>query len=142
MIRALAPLRTITDHEEQHRRDRERIAALEAEVDDLREQIRLLLAGGVQEWRPPLEFGLTGSEAAVLRALVGHDGVLTKQRMMDLVYADRPNDEPQSKIIDVFVCKLRRKLKPYALEIGTVWGQGYQMDRVSAERLKTWHVPT
>jgi two-component system cell cycle response regulator CtrA len=37
-------------------------------------------------------------------------------------------DEPESKIIDVFMCKLRRKLEKSGLanaHIQTVWGQGY-----------------
>ena len=37
-------------------------------------------------------------------------------------------NEPDSKIIDVFVCKLRRKLEKSGLKnarIVTVWGQGY-----------------
>ena len=37
-------------------------------------------------------------------------------------------DEPELKIIDVFVCKLRKKLSAAASEevyIHTVWGRGY-----------------
>jgi two-component system cell cycle response regulator CtrA len=37
-------------------------------------------------------------------------------------------DEPEPKIIDVFICKLRRKLVDsgaVGLSIDTVWGQGY-----------------
>ena len=37
-------------------------------------------------------------------------------------------DEPEPKIIDVFICKLRRKLVENGAEglsVDTVWGQGY-----------------
>ena len=37
-------------------------------------------------------------------------------------------DEPEPKIIDVFICKLRRKLEladARGMSIDTVWGQGY-----------------
>ncbi len=37
-------------------------------------------------------------------------------------------DEPEAKIIDVFICKLRKKLSAYTAGknyIETVWGQGY-----------------
>jgi two-component system cell cycle response regulator CtrA len=36
-------------------------------------------------------------------------------------------DEPEVKIIDVFICKLRKKLAQAgaASVIGTVWGRGY-----------------
>jgi two-component system cell cycle response regulator CtrA len=38
-------------------------------------------------------------------------------------------DEPEMKIIDVFVCKLRKKLAQAGGEnlIGTVWGRGYMI---------------
>ncbi|MDA9641586.1 hypothetical protein N9T26_01695 [Alphaproteobacteria bacterium] len=37
-------------------------------------------------------------------------------------------DEPKPKIIDIFICKLRRKLVKNGdegLSVNTVWGQGY-----------------
>ena len=37
-------------------------------------------------------------------------------------------DQPEPKIIDVFICKLRRKLElagASGVSIDTVWGQGY-----------------
>jgi two-component system cell cycle response regulator CtrA len=36
-------------------------------------------------------------------------------------------DEPEVKIVDVFVCKIRKKLAAVGLGdfIGTVWGRGY-----------------
>ena len=37
-------------------------------------------------------------------------------------------DEPEPKIIDVFMCKLRRKMEDFGaigVSIDTVWGQGY-----------------
>jgi two-component system cell cycle response regulator CtrA len=55
-------------------------------------------------------------------------------------------DEPELKIIDVFVCKLRKKL---ALAAGgenyieTVWGRGYVLrDPPGAEGIKTPPVKT
>jgi len=47
-------------------------------------------------------------------------------------------DEPEVKIIDVFICKLRKKLaevsggKNY---IETVWGRGYFLREPAAERM-------
>ncbi|MEC8744463.1 MAG: helix-turn-helix domain-containing protein, partial [Pseudomonadota bacterium] len=48
-------------------------------------------------------------------------------------------DEPDSKIIDVFICKLRRKLDEWGLEkakIETVWGQGYMLvdEKMNSQR--------
>jgi hypothetical protein len=46
------------------------------------------------------------------------------------LYGDRPNLDPEIKIVDVYVCKARKKLKGFGVEIETVWGRGY---RLSAE---------
>ena len=52
--------------------------------------------------------------------------VLSKESFIPHIYGGI--DEPDSKIIDVFVCKLRRKLqkkRPKNVRIDTVSGQGY-----------------
>lgn len=72
---------------------------------------------------------LTAREFAVLRLLVLRRGtVVRKQTMLSHLYADDA-DEPDAKIIDVFVCKLRRKLAEAGGEgvITTVWGIGYRL---------------
>ncbi len=49
-------------------------------------------------------------------------------------------DEPEAKIIDVFVCKLRKKLAAFAggkNYIETVWGQGYLIRNADREADKT-----
>ena len=37
-------------------------------------------------------------------------------------------DDRDSKIADVFVCKLRKKLEPLSIEIETLWGDGYRIN--------------
>ncbi len=69
---------------------------------------------------------LTGKEYAILELLVLRKGmVLTKEAFLNHLYGGM--DEPDAKIIDVFVCKLRKKLAEVgaANVIGTVWGRGY-----------------
>ncbi|MDE2106674.1 MAG: response regulator transcription factor, partial [Patescibacteria group bacterium] len=54
---------------------------------------------------------LARKEYAILEALVMRRGnVLTKGALMDILYEDRP-EEPDIKVLDVFICKLRRKLR-------------------------------
>jgi two-component system, cell cycle response regulator CtrA len=72
---------------------------------------------------------LTPKEYAIIELLSLCKGVVqTKVMMLNHLY--RGIDEPELKIIDVFVCKLRKKL---ALASGghdyieTVWGRGYVM---------------
>ncbi len=69
---------------------------------------------------------LTGKEYAILELLVLRKGmVLTKEAFLNHLYGGM--DEPEMKIIDVFVCKLRKKLAIAGADnlIGTVWGRGY-----------------
>lgn len=70
---------------------------------------------------------LTRKEYELLEALILRSGrTLSKDMILSLLYGGI--DEPNSKIIDVFVCKLRKKLSD-ALNgvspIGTVYGVGY-----------------
>jgi two-component system cell cycle response regulator CtrA len=70
---------------------------------------------------------LTGKEYQMLELLSLRKGMtLTKEMFLNHLYGGI--DEPEMKIIDVFMCKLRKKLanasggKNY---IETVWGRGY-----------------
>ena len=71
---------------------------------------------------------LTGKEYAILELLTLRKGlVLTKEAFLNHLYGGM--DEPEVKIIDVFICKLRKKLSSAGCSdlIGTVWGRGYVM---------------
>ncbi len=73
-----------------------------------------------------MRVNLTAREFDFLETLMLHKGVLlTKERFMARLYAD--TEAPDSKIVDVFVCKLRRKLTAAGAAeiIRTVWGRGY-----------------
>ncbi|MFC3127361.1 response regulator transcription factor CtrA [Pseudoroseomonas globiformis] len=72
------------------------------------------------------EIHLTGKEYAILELLTLRKGlVLTKEVFLNHLYGGI--DEPEAKIIDVFICKLRKKLSLAGAAdlIGTVWGRGY-----------------
>src|SRR5271154_163028 len=70
---------------------------------------------------------LTGKEYGILELLSLRKGTtLTKEMFLNHLYGGM--DEPELKIIDVFVCKLRKKLSTAAggeNYIETVWGRGY-----------------
>ena len=70
---------------------------------------------------------LTQKEYQIVNLLCMRKGaVLSKESFISHIYGGI--DEPDSKIINVFVCKLRRKLEKSGLKnarIDTVWGQGY-----------------
>jgi len=81
---------------------------------------------------------LTGKEYQMLELLSLRRGTtITKEMFLSQLYGGM--DEPEIKIIDVFMCKIRRKLatasngKDY---IETVWGRGYLLrepEEVSAK---------
>ena len=70
---------------------------------------------------------LTGKEYQILELLSLRKGTtLTKEMFLNHLYGGM--DEPELKIIDVFVCKLRKKLSAVLdgeSHIETVWGRGY-----------------
>ncbi len=70
---------------------------------------------------------LTGKEYGILELLTLRKGTtLTKEMFLNHLYGGM--DEPEAKIIDVFVCKLRKKLIEAAdgdNYVETVWGRGY-----------------
>ena len=79
---------------------------------------------------------LTGKEYQMLELLSLRKGTtLTKEMFLNHLYGGM--DEPELKIIDVFICKLRKKLAEATggeNYIETVWGRGYVLrDPASSE---------
>jgi len=70
---------------------------------------------------------LTVHEFEILEALrASSPRIISKEALLFALYQLR-QEEPELKIIDVFICKLRKKLKPLGISIDTVWGRGYRM---------------
>ena len=81
---------------------------------------------------------LTGKEYAILELLVLRKGmILTKEAFLNHLYGGM--DEPEMKIIDVFICKLRKKLAQAGGGnlIGTVWGRGYTIRDTGADAARS-----
>jgi two-component system cell cycle response regulator CtrA len=79
---------------------------------------------------------LTGKEYQMLELLSLRKGTtLTKEMFLNHLYGGM--DEPELKIIDVFICKLRKKLSEATggdNYIETVWGRGYVLRDPVAEK--------
>jgi two-component system cell cycle response regulator CtrA len=73
---------------------------------------------------------LTAKEYQILALLALRIGsTLTKETFLNHLYGGL-DDEPDAKIIDVFICKLRKKLASASGGqdyIETVWGRGYAL---------------
>ena len=80
---------------------------------------------------------LTGKEYQMLELLSLRKGTtLTKEMFLNHLYGGM--DEPELKIIDVFICKLRKKLAAATNGdnyIETVWGRGYVLRDPSGEEI-------
>lgn len=67
----------------------------------------------------------TGKEYQMIELLALRKGTtITKEVFLNHVYGGM--DEPMGKILDVFVCKIRKKLREVDIDyLETVWGRGY-----------------
>ena len=78
---------------------------------------------------------LTAREYAILELLAIRKGAtLSKENFLNHLYGGM--EEPEAKIIDVFICKLRKKLELYLdgeNYIETVWGRGYVLREPSKD---------
>jgi two-component system cell cycle response regulator CtrA len=81
---------------------------------------------------------LTGKEYQMLELLSLRKGTtLTKEMFLNHLYGGM--DEPELKIIDVFICKLRKKLDAVSGSqsyIETVWGRGYVLREPDGTELR------
>jgi two-component system cell cycle response regulator CtrA len=79
---------------------------------------------------------LTGKEYSILELLCLRRGAtLTKDMFLNHLYGGM--DEPELKIIDVFVCKLRKKLMDALggeCYIETIWGRGYTIKDIENKK--------
>ncbi len=79
---------------------------------------------------------VTGKEYSILELLsLRKETTLTKEMFLDHLYGGI--DEPELKIIDVFICKLRKKVAALTggeHYIETVWGRGYVLKEPDERR--------
>lgn len=74
-------------------------------------------------------------EAAMLALMLKRDEV-TKVQLHSVIEANRPpgKEITEIKMVDVMICKLRKKLVIYNVAIQTIWGVGYYIARPDRER--------
>jgi two-component system, cell cycle response regulator CtrA len=81
---------------------------------------------------------LTGKEYQMLEYLsLRRSTTVTKEMFLSQLYGGM--DEPEIKIIDVFICKLRKKLADASNgkdNIETVWGRGYVLRESPEQQVK------
>lgn len=108
----------------------DRIEELEAENAWLREQVTVPAA-----YHLPLKWRLTKSEGTVLWVIISRP-LATKEAIAMTLYGARDEPADPLKIVDVFVCKIRRKLEPFGIHVLTSWGRGYYFEPADRECLR------
>jgi two-component system cell cycle response regulator CtrA len=73
------------------------------------------------------EISLTGKEYAIMELLgIKKGSIIPKETFLNHIYGGL--DEPDLKIVDVFICKLRKKMAAISGGLNfieTIWGRGY-----------------
>lgn len=112
-----------------------RLEAVEAENEMLRERIIRLEGLLGMHIAAPIEFGLTPQETRVFGVLMARE-LATKDAVMAALYHSIAKEEAEVKIVDVFICKIRAKLKRFGIAIETQWGHGYFLTAATKARVK------
>jgi DNA-binding response OmpR family regulator len=114
---------------------RVRVSELEMHVEELKFHINEIETGATNyaDW----PFRLTLGENTLLGFFMAKkDTVITRLQAFQFLYGLRHEDkQPDPKILDVWLVKLRRKLKPYGVAFETIWGVGWRLPLSSYSRL-------
>ena len=110
------------------------IRRLRARVDELEEANRQL----TNALAPTLSLAPLGLGASAARfaepLLAASPALVSRDRAMLALYGFR-NDAPEPKILDVYLCHIRRALEPIGARVATHWGRGWSIDRASADAI-------
>lgn len=110
---------------------RERISFLEEQVLQLKEMLI------PTTWQAPRILRLTTFESLILEALYHAGNIVSTKRLKDVLYYFRSDgDVPIGNGLQVFMSRLRRKVKPYGITIDTIHGRGYLLTPESFVILK------
>jgi two-component system cell cycle response regulator CtrA len=90
------------------------------------EELRALLAEqNAPSLLPQAVFGFTRSEAIVFSILMRHRAP-HRETFMQGLYGES-NNPPEGKVLDIFICKMRKKLRPHGIEIKTINAEGFMI---------------
>lgn len=99
---------------------------IHAQVDYLKEEVRQLRESMIGKRAGfPFEWGLTIAEEKILNSL--YTSPTRKRTTGTLIRISTIKDQVDPKIVQVHICKLRKKLNPLGIAITTNWGEGYEL---------------
>lgn len=109
--------------------DKMRAAANDPQrVRTLSDQMEILARTYLEPVEPDISFGLrfTQKEGRLFARLMRHAGcIISRQQLMDAMYYDKVGDEPDAKVIDVFMVRVREKLRGTRWHVETAHGHGF-----------------
>jgi hypothetical protein len=111
---------------------RQQLAEAHECIDGLRSELGLAVNDVPQ-------LGLRNSHARMFGILMAKPSV-RHSSMMNILYGDRAaeGDIPELTSIKTLICTLRQKLKPFGIEIETIWGEGWRItesNKAAARRI-------
>ena len=108
---------------------RERIEALEFELQEMKRAAETFTLPGLENTH------LTRKHRQLLKTLhKGGDRFVSHDVLMSNLYADRvaSGEIPDTRIVDVYVCKIRKAIAKTPWRVETFTGQGYRLVNTSA----------
>lgn len=114
-----------------------RQATSATELQALRDRIVELeeLIGAKPPTRPLRALHLRPAEEIVCQLLVKQP-ILTHEFYMISAHGARPEcDQPETRILEQYICFLRKKLKPFDIAIKTKWGAGFYLSAENKAKL-------
>lgn len=108
---------------------RDRVEELEGVLGVRREDIAVYRAA----------LGITREEAKILGLVAKRNVTVTRGSIYTVLYGTRPDcDQPEVKIIDVLVCRMRKPLRAIGSDIRSEWGTGYYMTQADKAALRAF----
>lgn len=99
----------------------------DAVIQELRDEVDYLKSQLVRDdIEIPEEWGIAPACRKVLLVLLTRD-FMTIDAAMAALYSGRAGDEPGSRIVNTYVCHLRRLFRPKGITIETRWGRGFYL---------------
>lgn len=103
---------------------RDLLSLRDEEIIQLKEQIKELTAA--PEIEVPSLFKFTQSEEILFKHIYDAKYPISRKTLMSLVYSSMHYvDRPEGNIIDVFICRIRKRLKPFNITIHTMRNRGF-----------------
>lgn len=123
----------ITELEVKHLRDvitaqKKALDRLRAENEELFERVTQLkkqAMGSLPD--TPIAWRLTEREEKLVKLLMARQTV-NREVAMSHLYEEYSDGGAEQKILDVFICKIRKKLTPLGFILHTHWGRGWYFD--------------